>query len=244
MPEDTAGAGGSRTAGRPVGVAEDAINRLKDRIGSGEFPPGQRLPAEAELSATLGVSRLSLREAVRALVVAGVLEVRHGAGTFVTDLRPDRMVDAIGRFLELAGDGGYLELMECRRVIEPGATALAAPRIEPELLASLREQIDTMREMTDPTELVEADLRFHAEIAAASGNPTLAALSTSVARRTDRARVWRAMVAEHVTEQTHQQHLAIHAALTRRDSLAAFTAATAHIQTVEEWIAARLSTNG
>lgn len=226
--------------GEGRGVVEEAITRLTRRIESGEFPPGHRLPPEAVLAGELELSRLSLREAVRALVLAGVLEVRHGVGTFVTDLRPERMVEAIGRFLDLVDDTGVVELLECRRVVEPGATALAAPRISEATLADLRRQVAAMRQTRDPEELVRADLRFHADIVAASGNPTLAALTTSVARHTVRARVWRALVDEEVTDHTHRQHLEIVEALERRDSLAAFAAATAHVRSVEEWVAARL----
>ncbi|WP_052745962.1 FadR/GntR family transcriptional regulator [Allosalinactinospora lopnorensis] len=242
MPRRSDGRSGPPFGDRPggSGVVDEAIDRLKRRIESGEFPPGHRLPPEPVLANELELSRLSLREAVRALALAGVLEVRHGAGTFVTDLRPDRVVEAIGRFLELADDDGVVELLECRRVVEPGATALAATRITDDRLSALRGRIDEMRAMRDPEELVRADLRFHADIVAAAGNATLGALASSVAQHTARARVWRALVAENVAAQTHQQHLDIHTALCRRDSMAAFVAATQHVQAVEDWVVRRL----
>ena len=79
-------------------VVDVAISRLKKRIETGEFPPGHRLPAETVLAEELELSRPSLREAVRALTMAGVLDVRRGDGTFVTDLRPDRLLSAISGF--------------------------------------------------------------------------------------------------------------------------------------------------
>jgi GntR family transcriptional regulator, transcriptional repressor for pyruvate dehydrogenase complex len=221
-------------------VVDDAIDRIKRRIGTGEFAPGHKLPPEATLARELELSRLSLREAVRALVMAGVLEVRHGAGTFVTDLRPDRMVDAIGGFLQLSHDTGVGELFECRRVLEPGATALAATRIDQATLDVLAGQIERMRGLRDPEEMVAEDLAFHATIVAAAGNRTLHALASTVAQRTARARVWRAMAKDDVWTRTHQQHLDIYFALRDRDSMAAFVAATRHVADVEAWVQERL----
>jgi DNA-binding FadR family transcriptional regulator len=221
-------------------VVDEAINRLKDRIGSGDLAPGSQLPPEAKLAADLNLSRLSLREAVRALVMAGVLEVRRGTGTFVTDLKPDRMVSAIGRFLELADDTGVGELFECRRILEPGATALAATRISDAELAALAAQLEKMRTLQDPEELVREDLAFHAAIVAATGNLTLQSLASTVAQRTARARIWRAVVKGDVLDWTHSQHTDIYEALLARDSFTAFMAATRHVTDVEEWVRRRL----
>jgi DNA-binding FadR family transcriptional regulator len=221
-------------------VVDEAINRLKERIESGDLRPGSRLPPEAALAGQLRLSRLSLREAVRALVMAGVLEVRHGSGTFVTDLKPDRMVSAIGRFLELADDTDVGELFECRRVLEPGATALAATRITEPELANLAELLERMRTLCDPEELVREDLAFHAAIVAATGNRTLRSLADTIAQRTARARMWRALVKSDVVDWTHRQHADIYQALAAHDSLAAFMAADRHVSDVETWIKQRL----
>jgi GntR family transcriptional repressor for pyruvate dehydrogenase complex len=224
----------------PASVVDEAINRLKDRIGAGDFAPGSQLPPEAVLAADLNLSRLSLREAVRALVMAGVLDVRRGTGTFVTDLKPDRLVGAIGRFLELADDTAVGELFECRRILEPGATALAATRITAPQLAVVAEKLERMRSVRDPEELVREDLEFHAAIVAATGNLTLRALAASVAQHTARARIWRAAVKTDVFDWTHKQHTEIYDALAARDSLTAFTAATRHVTEVEQWVRQRL----
>jgi GntR family transcriptional repressor for pyruvate dehydrogenase complex len=221
-------------------VVDEAINRLKDRIGSGDLAPGSQLPPEARLAADLNLSRLSLREAVRALVMAGVLEVRRGTGTFVTDLKPDRMVSAIGRFLELADDTGVGELFECRRILEPGATALAATRITDAELAALAAQLEKMRTLQDPEELVHEDLAFHGAILAAARNLTLQSLASTVAQRTARARIWRALVKGDVLDWTHEQHTEIYKALLARDSFTAFMVATRHVTDVEEWVRRRL----
>lgn len=230
--------------GRAESVVDRVIGALVARVENGEFTAGERLPPEADLAAELDVSRLSLREAVRALAGAGVLEVRRGAGTFVTDLRPDRLVRATGTFLDLVGEHGVAELFECRRVLEPGATALAATRIDEAALADLADRLEHMRGLSDPERLVAADLEFHAAIAAAAGNATLASLTAAVAGRTARVRIWRAIVEHDVLSWTHDQHVAILRALRARDSLGAWTAASTHVVEVEEWVRAHLSTAG
>ena len=223
-----------------LSVVDVAISRLKKRIESGEFAPGQRLPPETALANELELSRPSLREAVRALAMAGVLDVRRGDGTFVTDLRPDRLVRAIGSFLDLANDTGLDEMLECRKVIEPGATALAATRIDAATLDALHQRIERMRTMHDPEELVREDLAFHADIVAATGNRTLESLLSSVTQQTARARVWRALIKSDVLAWTHEQHMDIYRALRAHDSLAAFTAANRHVNDVDAWVRDRL----
>jgi DNA-binding FadR family transcriptional regulator len=222
-------------------VVDEAITRLKARIESGELAPGAQLPPEAVLAQEMRLSRLSLREAIRALAMAGVLEVRRGTGTFVTDLRPDKMMRVLGGFLELSHDSHLGELFECRRVVEPGATALAATRITEAGLADLQDRIERMAGLTDPADLVAEDLAFHAAIVAATGNRTLESLAHTVAQRTARARTWRALVKDDVVSWTHQQHLSIYTALRERDSLAAFTAAGRHVADVETWLQQRLT---
>ncbi|MCX5084458.1 MULTISPECIES: FadR/GntR family transcriptional regulator [Streptomyces] len=223
-----------------LSVVDVAISRLKKRIESGEFAPGQRLPPETALANELELSRPSLREAVRALAMAGVLDVRRGDGTFVTDLRPDRLVRAIGSFLDLANDTGLDEMLECRKVIEPGATALAATRIDAATLDALHQRIERMRTLHDPEELVREDLAFHADIVAATGNRTLESLLSSVTQQTARARIWRALIKSDVLAWTHEQHMDIYRALRAHDSLAAFTAANRHVNDVDAWVRDRL----
>src|SRR5688572_19566117 len=72
-----------------VSLTDKAIDRIRELIGSGELPPGSKLPSEQQLAADLGLSRNLMREAVKALVVARVLEIRRGDGTYVTSLEPE-----------------------------------------------------------------------------------------------------------------------------------------------------------
>ena len=127
-------------------LTEAAIARMREMIASGDLAPGMRLPPEAELATQLGASRNTVREAVRALVTARVLDVRRGDGTYVTSLRPELLLEGIGAAVELMQAGFSLELIGVRRILEPAATALAAERIEEETLEALGGCLQRMRD--------------------------------------------------------------------------------------------------
>lgn len=112
-----------------MALTDAAIEKIKDMILSGELRPGDRLPKEPELAIKLGLSRNSLREAVRALTFMNVLDVRQGDGTYVTSLEPNLLLDALKFVLDFHRDETILQLFEVRRVLEPAAVALAAVRM-------------------------------------------------------------------------------------------------------------------
>src|SRR5580692_1364845 len=109
-----------------VAVTDKAIEKLKVMISSGELTPGQRLPREADLAAQLGLSRSSLREAVRALSMVRILDVRQGDGTYVTSLEPDLLMESMGFVVDFHQDAGVMHLFEVRRALEPMAAERAA----------------------------------------------------------------------------------------------------------------------
>src|SRR5690348_13705038 len=122
-----------------MALTDEAIERIKDMIVSGELRPGDRLPKEADLALRLGLSRSSLREAVRALSLIRVLDVRQGDGTYVTSLRPETLLDTVGFVLDFHSDDSVLHLLEVRRVLEPAATAMAARTMSDSEIAALGE---------------------------------------------------------------------------------------------------------
>src|SRR6476659_10937100 len=97
---------GTETTGRATDLA---IAKIKVLISSGEFTAGSRLPTERELTQRFGVSRSSLREAIRALALVGVLESRVGDGTYVTTLEPDLLLTGMAFVSDLVGGGSLLE---------------------------------------------------------------------------------------------------------------------------------------
>ncbi len=146
-------------------LTETAIEQVRELIASGRLAPGERLPPEAELAEALGTGRNTMREAVRALVTARVLEIRRGDGTFVTSLRPELLLAGIGAAADLLLDDFTLELVQVRRILEPAATRFAASRITDDELAELDSLLHRMSTAGSHEELVEYDEAFHNVVA-------------------------------------------------------------------------------
>src|SRR5205814_453837 len=144
--------------------------KIKALVVAGEFAPGSKLPRERELAERLGLSRSSLREAVRALTLVGVLETRQGDGTYVTSLDGELLLGGASFVSELASGPSVLELYQVRRIIEPAATALAAARIADEELDELDRCLGRMSEAQATEAFVEADESFHKVVRDACGN--------------------------------------------------------------------------
>ncbi|MFI1422811.1 FadR/GntR family transcriptional regulator [Streptomyces sp. NPDC020731] len=228
------------TAPQKGTVTQRAIERITAMIREGELEPGERLPTERDLAARLGISRSSMREAIRALTVLGVVEARHGSGIYVTRLEAGDLLETFGVMADLSRGPRLVELLEVRRVLESTAAALAAARITAERLAEVEKHLAAMNATDDPEEILSHDLAFHREIAAAAGNETMAVLLEGLSSRTFRARVRRGHQEEGAFARTRHEHAAIHRALAARDPEAARAAAAAHVGAVEEWLRGRL----
>jgi GntR family transcriptional regulator, transcriptional repressor for pyruvate dehydrogenase complex len=226
-----------------MAVTDEAILRIKDMILTGELAPGDRLPPEKELSERLGLSRNSLREAVKALEVIRVLDVRRGDGTYVTSLEPRLLLEAMSFVVDLHDDDSILELFAVRRILEPAAAALAAARAREPDVAALRLQIESVDATTSVEGLIKHDLEFHGSIADLAGNSYLATLIESLSSRTVRARVWRGLTQEHSITRTLSEHAAIVEAIAAGDSSLAHALSTVHISGVEQWLR-RFSSEG
>lgn len=219
-----------------MAVTDEAIGKIKDMIVSGELAPGDRLPPEKELSERLGLSRSSMREAVKALEVIRVLDVRRGDGTYVTSLEPRLLLEAMSFVIDLHDDDSILEIFAVRRILEPAATALAAGRIDRDGVAMLRDELASVSPETPVERLVDHDLAFHAAIAEAAGNRYLASLIDSLSSHTVRARVWRGLTQANSTARTLAEHAAILDAIERGDADLAHALTTIHIAGVEQWL--------
>src|SRR3954463_9353436 len=166
----------------PDQIAARVIALITER----HLNPGDRLPPERELAQAMGVSRSSLREALRALSLLGVTEMRQGDGTYLTALDPDALMRPFGLVLAL-NDGQLQELFEARRVIEPGLAALAAERIDEPALdalapggvgapppAALRACVsEAAGAVHDEEAFLRIDLELHGLIARAASNSIL-----------------------------------------------------------------------
>lgn len=161
---------------------EACVERLATAIRLGVYPLGTTLPSERDLAHRLGVSRATLREAIAALREAGLVETRRGrgGGTVVT-LKPRTPAGRPGVRVSAARRSGWLDALDFRRVVEPGAAALAAER---ELSASDRDQLEQALAYVSgarrPAEHRQADSRLHLTVAAVSGSRRLIEAVTSV----------------------------------------------------------------
>lgn len=223
-----------------MAVTDEAILRIKEMILTGELAPGGRLPPEKELSERLGLSRSSLREAVKALEVIRVLDVRRGDGTYVTSLEPRLLLEAMSFVVDLHDDQSVLEIFAVRRILEPAAAALAARQAGEEALAALRAAVDTVDHASDVEGLVEHDLEFHRGIAEATGNSYLASLLDSLSSHTVRARIWRGITQENAVDRTLQEHHAILDAIAAGDADLASALTVVHVSGVEQWLRSAL----
>ncbi|PBC81480.1 transcriptional regulator, GntR family [Streptomyces sp. 2224.1] len=223
-----------------MAVTDEAIEKIKGMIVSGALRPGDRLPKESELAAELGLSRNSLREAVRALSLIRILDVRQGDGTYVTSLDPQLLLEAMSFVVDFHRDDTVLEFLAVRRILEPAATAMAAGRIGLEELNSLEDRLNALGPSPSVEDLVAGDLEFHRGIVAASGNSVLCSLLDGLSGPTTRARIWRGLTQKDAVARTLTEHRAILGALRDRDAEAARAWATVHIASVEQWLRASL----
>jgi len=217
-------------------VTDDAISRIRHMILTGELAPGDRLPPEGNLAANLGLSRTSLREAVRALTVLGVIDTRQGDASYITSLGPELLLGALGLTVDLQREDTMPDLVAVRRILEPAATAMAASRITVEEVQRLRSLIPSRDDDMQASELVELDWEFHHTIVRAGGNELLLALLDGLAQPTMRMRIWRGLTTPGVLVQTLDEHEAIVDALESHDADLAHAAATVHVAGLEAWI--------
>lgn len=222
---------------RGTGVTDEAIERIRELIVSGKWGPGTRLPREADLAKQLGLSRNSLREAVRALSLARVLEVRQGDGTYVSSLEAGELLEPALSATHLLRGRTVLELFEVRRMLEPEAAAMAAVLADQDVLADLKRELDRMVAAEDRADdLIAADTAFHDVIAGAPGNGVLRALLRSLSTNTVRARLWHGLVDRNALDLARAEHEEIYEAIVAGDAELARAATLLHIAHNETWL--------
>ncbi len=193
-------------------VPEEVVEQIIADVLSGEMKPGDVLPSERQLAELLGVSRPAVREALRGVLAAGLIEVRQGDATTVRDFRRHAGLDLLPR---LVIRGGELDadvvrsMLEARLHIGPKVAALAAERRPPELVAVLRESLHALDGETDPVQRQRLALTFWDHVVDGADSivfrlmyntlrttyePALAALSAVMADEVDRAECYAAIV--------------------------------------------------
>ncbi|MFD0586586.1 FadR/GntR family transcriptional regulator [Paenibacillus sp. GCM10027627] len=211
---------------------------LIERIKAGEWEPGAKLPSVVELSGQFGVGRSTLREALSALKAMGWLDIRHGGGTFVKKVLPSEGNQG-GMALFQEADS-ILELLEVRKLLEAGTSALAAERRTEQDLLRLEGILQRMEDallQRDTGAGERADVDFHAAIAAASHNRLLDQLMDSLTQRLSETigktrELW--FYREQSTaERLLEEHRHIYAAIRDRDADKAAKLIEEHLSKVE-----------
>ena len=213
----------------PANLVESVYTGLFEAISRGDFADGGRLPTEAELTRTYGVSRPTVREALSRLRLDGVISSRRGAGSFVLR-RPDRNIQQFAPIESIA------DIQRCfvfRMAMESAAAALAAELRTPRNLEEMRRALDRLGSILDSELAVEEDLQFHLAIMRASQNPYFV---TTFEMITGQIRVAVNLTRSLSLGKTHArresvqaEHLAILAAIERGSSSAASEAVHAHL---------------
>jgi GntR family transcriptional repressor for pyruvate dehydrogenase complex len=218
-------------------LAERICARFLSLIEEGHLRPGDKLPPERELAITMGVSRPSLREALRALSVMNVVEMRQGDGTYVTSLEPSLLVEHLD-FVFSLDDSTFLQLLDARKALEPGIAAAAASRISDQEISELEACLDrTLASMEEPTAFLQADLELHARIAAAAQNPILNRFMAIIGRLGEASRQRTVEIAG-IRRQTVIDHGAVVSALKARDPAAAYQAMLQHLDHIQQQLEA------
>jgi GntR family transcriptional repressor for pyruvate dehydrogenase complex len=214
-------------------VAEEVADRIRVLMLDGTFPAGEPLPSERHLAERFGVSRGSIRDALRTLETIGLLETRHGQGTFPHELSVDRLVAPLASVMAYRSDLQD-ELLDVRRMFEPAVARAAAQRATEEDLADLERILDAQRQKLKDEQLaIVEDTAFHAILARATRNRVVMSIMATlndllVASRTEslnqKGRPGRSI----------EGHEAVVAALRRHDADAASRAMYNHIDQIAD----------
>ncbi len=208
-------------------------------IRDGSFQPGDQLPPERELAVQLDVSRTSLREALRGLEIAGIVESRHGGGTFVRRFSALGVESPLAMMFEASHDN-LSDLWEVRRIVEPALAERAAIRADATGVAWLGEMLERhrqpyLREGVENSAQV-FDREFHAGVARLTGNVAMEQVIQLVNTLVHRGYRPDPGLAGGRRRQAYARHLAVYEAIRRREPQAARQAMVDHLQEVEEYI--------
>jgi GntR family transcriptional repressor for pyruvate dehydrogenase complex len=214
-------------------VAEEVADRIRTLILDGTFPQGQPLPSERVLTKQFGVSRGSIRDAFRMLETIGLLETRHGRGTFPHELTVDRLVAPLASMLTYQQDLQG-ELLDVRRMFEPAVARAAATRMTDEDFADLQRILDAQRRKlkTGQSAIVE-DTAFHAALARSTRNRVVMSLMATLNDLLVESRTL-SLKQKGRPAKSIEGHEAVVAALRLRDAEGAARAMSDHIDQIAD----------
>lgn len=220
-------------------IYEEIVDQIRELVARGELKPGDRLPSERDLVERLKVSRASIREALSALELMGLLEVRSGEGTFVRKLRSESVVAPLAWMLTME-KGTVLELLEIRKILEVQAVGMAAERADVEDLRELSAALDDLQaDLSSPTSDGSSDHRFHYAITRATKNKIMIRLMDTISDlmkhmlKTSRSKLYEG---KYTPALLFLEHRKIYDAIVAKDAHEARELMLAHLFGVEEEI--------
>ena len=218
-----------RATGREGGT-EHVVAHVRALIQGGALRPGDRLPAERDLAVAIGVSRPTVRAGLGALAAMGVVQARHGSGTYIPAGPPTLGSEPL-RFQAALHGFTREELFEARRILEVGAAGLAAERATSDQVATIAEEMASLfASMEDPQGFLVHDIAFHRAVAVASGNPIVMSLVGMVSELYYARRLGTASRASgRNLRDAAEMHRRIYQAVRRRDARAAQEAMAEHL---------------
>src|SRR6185312_214887 len=211
-------------------LTADICHKLVSHLIRGDWAEGDRIPPERELCQRLGVGRASLREALKALEIMGMIETRLGEGTFVCG-RSEFFSRPLLWAITGSAKSDVHELVEARGLIEIDAARLAAERATPEDMRLIGKCLDEMESAVDDTPaFLEADLNFHLAVANAAHNRILSN-ALSLIRNLMRQWIAQTLPKEGASMDALNDHTKIFTAIAKRNPAAARSAMQAHLET-------------
>jgi GntR family transcriptional regulator, transcriptional repressor for pyruvate dehydrogenase complex len=201
------------------GGADQVVGFVRGLIERKELRPGDRLPAERDLAEQIGVSRPTVRMGLHALSAMGCVQSRHGSGTYIREGPPALGSEPLS-LLAALHDFSHQQMYDARRILEVGAAGLAAECATPDQIASLAEEVASLfASMDDPQRFLVHDINFHRLVAAASGNPIIAAVVEMVsALYYEQRRETAARASDRDLRDAAEAHREIYQAIRARDA--------------------------
>jgi GntR family transcriptional repressor for pyruvate dehydrogenase complex len=223
---------------KPKRVTEEIVEQMLELIAQGDLVPGQRLPSERQMAQTMGVSRPTLREALKRLEYAGLLNTVQGGGTYVMDVAGPSLRDPLLSLVR-DSDGIAVELAEFRITIESWAASLAAQRAQPDELKQLRAIIKSMKShLAAGQPLYHLDAEFHLCLAKATHNRiyiqvarTICDLYFGITRMSHE----NIFITQMDQQELMQEHIGIYEAIAKHDEAAARERMHSHLHRTEQW---------
>lgn len=225
------------------GVAEKVVRKILDMVKSGNLTAGDRLPAERELIDIFGVSRPTLREALRSLSVLGVIEMRHGGGAFVTDLHARSLLAPLDFFVSLAPDN-VQQAFECRRLIEIELARKTAKNATDKDIEEFDAMMAAQEKVADdPVGFRILDSEFHEKLYALAGNAVMERLALAFYNMGLEERR-RATASPLVTRQSVEDHKLIVEGIRKHSVRQTASAMDQHLDHIETTTLEAMSQNG